>query len=123
MSNSKLTKIAEELSALTVVEMSELTTMLKKNWNVSDVTFAAAPAAEGGAAAAEKTSFDVFLTSVGESKMSVIKVIKDVTGLGLAESKALADKAPSEIKKGASKAEAEDMKAKLEAAGAKVDLK
>lgn len=122
MSNDKLTKIAEELSALTVVEMSELTTMLKTNWNVSDVTFAAAPAA-GVAAAAEKSSFDVFLSSVGENKMGVIKAIKDLTGLGLAESKALVDKAPSEVKKGASKAEAEDIKTKLEAVGAKVDLK
>ena len=121
-----LAKIVDQLSELSVLEAAELSTMLEEKWGVSA---AAAPvavaAAAGGAAAAadEKDEFDVVLASAGEAKINVIKEVRAITGLGLKEAKDLVDGAPKAIKEGASKAEAEEMKAKLEAAGATVELK
>ena len=121
-----LAKIVDQLSELSVLEAAELSTMLEEKWGVSA---AAAPvavaAAAGGAAAAadEKDEFDVVLASAGDAKINVIKEVRAITGLGLKEAKDLVDGAPKSIKEGVAKAEAEDMKAKLEAAGAKVELK
>ena len=109
-------KIAEELSTLTVLEAAELATLLEDKWGVS----AAAPVA---VAAAEKTDFDVVLKSAGGNKIAVIKEVRGITGLGLKEAKDLVEGAPKPLKEGASKEEAEEMKAKLEAAGAEVELK
>ena len=123
-----LAKIVDDLSALTVLEASELSKMLEEKWGVS----AAAPvavAAAGGAAAApaaaaeEKTEFDVVLAAFGDNKINVIKEVRAITGLGLGEAKALVEGAPKTVKEGVAKAEAEDIKKKLEAAGAKVELK
>ncbi|HEY8593682.1 MAG TPA: 50S ribosomal protein L7/L12 [Devosiaceae bacterium] len=122
-----LAKLVDELSSLTVLEASELSKMLEEKWGVS----AAAPvavAAVGGAAAPaeaaeEQTEFDVILASFGDQKINVIKEVRGITGLGLGEAKALVEGAPKAVKEGVSKAEAEDIKAKLEAAGAKVELK
>jgi large subunit ribosomal protein L7/L12 len=124
-----LAKIVDDLSALTVLEASELSKMLEEKWGVSaaaPVAVAAAPGAGGAAPAAaaeEKTEFDVVLTAFGDNKINVIKEVRAITGLGLGEAKALVEGAPKTVKEGASKAEAEDIKKKLEAAGAKVDLK
>jgi large subunit ribosomal protein L7/L12 len=123
-----LAKLVDDLSALTVLEASELSKLLEEKWGVSaaaPVAVAAAPAAGGGAAAAaeEKTEFDVILASFGDNKINVIKEVRAITGLGLGEAKALVEGAPKAIKEGANKAEAADIKAKLEAAGAKVELK
>ena len=122
-----LAKIVDDLSALTVLEASELSKMLEEKWGVSAAApVAVAAAGAGGAAAApaeEKTEFDVILASFGDNKINVIKEVRAITGLGLGEAKALVEGAPKAIKEGASKAEAEDIKKKLEAAGAKVDLK
>jgi large subunit ribosomal protein L7/L12 len=120
-----LAKLVDDLSALTVLEASELSKMLEEKWGVSaaaPVAVAAAPAA-AAAPAEEKTEFDVILASFGENKINVIKEVRAITGLGLGEAKALVESAPKAIKEGASKAEAEDIKAKLEGAGAKVELK
>lgn len=123
-----LAKLVDDLSALTVLEASELSKMLEEKWGVSaaaPVAVAAAPAAGGAAAAPaeEKTEFDVILAAFGDNKINVIKEVRAITGLGLGEAKALVEGAPKAVKEGASKAEAEDIKAKLEAAGAKVELK
>ena len=124
-----LAKLVDDLSALTVLEASELSKLLEEKWGVSaaaPVAVAAAGPAAGGAAAAaaeEKTEFDVILASFGDNKINVIKEVRAITGLGLGEAKALVEGAPKAVKEGASKAEAEDIKKKLEAAGAKVDLK
>ncbi len=121
-----LAKIVEELSALTVLEASELSKMLEEKWGVSAAAPVAVAAAGGGAAAApveEQTEFNVILVAFGEQKLNVIKEVRAITGLGLAESKALVEGAPKPVKEGVSKAEAEQLKAKLEAAGAKVELK
>jgi large subunit ribosomal protein L7/L12 len=123
-----LAKLVDDLSALTVLEASELSKMLEEKWGVSaaaPVAVAAAPAAGGAAAAPaeEKTEFDVILTSFGDNKINVIKEVRAITGLGLGEAKALVEGAPKAVKEAAPKAEAEDIKKKLEAAGAKVDLK
>jgi len=123
-----LAKLVDDLSALTVLEASELSKMLEEKWGVSaaaPVAVAAAPAPGGAAAPAaeEKDEFDVILTSFGDNKINVIKEVRAITGLGLGEAKALVEGAPKPIKEGAPKAEAEDIKKKLEAAGAKVDLK
>jgi large subunit ribosomal protein L7/L12 len=124
-----LAKLVDDLSALTVLEASELSKMLEEKWGVSaaaPVAVAAAPGAGGAAPAAaaeEKTEFDVVLTSFGDNKINVIKEVRAITGLGLGEAKALVEGAPKTVKEGANKAEAADIKAKLEAAGAKVDLK
>ena len=121
-----LAKIVDDLSALTVLEASELSKLLEEKWGVSaaaPVAVAAAPAAGAAAAVEEKTEFDVILASFGDNKINVIKEVRAITGLGLGEAKALVEGAPKAIKEGASKAEAEDIKTKLEAAGAKVELK
>ena len=119
-----LAKLVEELSALTVMEAADLSKMLEEKWGVSAAAAVAAPAAGGAAAAAEeKTEFDVILVEAGANKINVIKEIRAITSLGLKEAKDLVDGAPKTVKEGAPKAEAEEIKAKLEAAGAKVELK
>ena len=122
-----LEKIVEELSALTVMEAAELSKMLEEKWGVSAAAPVAVAAAAGGgeaaAAAEEKDEFDVILASFGEQKINVIKEVRGSTGLGLGEAKALVEGAPKAVKEGVNKAEAEDIKAKLEAAGATVELK
>ncbi len=119
-----LAKLVEELSALTVMEAADLSKMLEEKWGVSAAAAVAAPAAGGAAAAAEeKTEFDVVLVEAGANKINVIKEIRAITALGLKEAKDLVDGAPKTVKEGAPKAEAEEIKAKLEAAGAKVELK
>ena len=122
---ANITKIADELSALTVMEAAELSKLLEEKWGVSAAApVAAAPvAAAAGEAVAEKTEFDVILASSGDKKIEVIKVVRALTNLGLKEAKDLVDAAPSSLKRGVSKAEADDIKAKLEAAGAKVEVK
>lgn len=118
-------KIVEELSALTVMEAAELSKALEEAWGVSAAAaVAAAPAAAaGGEAAAEKTEFDVVLASAGSSKIGVIKEVRGITGLGLKEAKELVEGAPKAVKEGVSKDEAEEIKTKLEAAGATVEVK
>ena len=118
---SDLNKIIEDLSKLTVVEAAELSKQLEEKWGVS-AAVAAAPAA-AAAAGEEKSEFTVFLTSFGEKKINVIKEVRGITGLGLKEAKDLVEAAPKEVKAGVAKKDAEEMKAKLEAAGAKVELK
>ena len=122
-----LAKLVDDLSALTVLEASELSKLLEEKWGVSAAAPVAGAAVAGGAAAPEaaeeKTEFDVILASYGENKINVIKEVRAITGLGLGEAKALVEAAPKAVKEAASKAEAEDIKAKLEAAGAKVELK
>jgi large subunit ribosomal protein L7/L12 len=122
-----LSKIVTELSALTVLEAAELSKMLEEHWGVSAAAPVAAAAAGGAAAPAEaveeKTEFDVILTAVGDKKIEVIKEVRAITALGLKEAKDLVEAAPKAVKEGVSKAEAEDIKKKLEAAGAKVDIK
>ncbi|KGB52463.1 50S ribosomal protein L7/L12 [Sphingopyxis sp. PAMC25046] len=122
-----LAKIVEDLSALTVLEAAELSKLLEEKWGVSAAA-AVAVAAPGGAGAAapaaeEKDEFDVILTGDGGQKINVIKEVRAITGLGLGEAKALVEGAPKAVKEGASKAEAEELKKKLEAAGATVELK
>jgi large subunit ribosomal protein L7/L12 len=120
-----LAKIVDDLSALTVLEASELSKMLEEKWGVSAAAPAAAagPAASAAAPVEEKTEFDVILVSFGENKINVIKEVRAITGLGLGEAKALVESAPKAIKEGINKTESADIKAKLEAAGAKVELK
>ena len=115
-----IAKLLEEIDSLTVIELSELVKGIEEKYGVSAVA-AAAPAA-GAAAAEEKTSFNVVLKEVGANKIAVIKVVRDVTGLGLKEAKDLVDGAPKTVKEGASKDEAESMKAKFEEAGATIEL-
>jgi large subunit ribosomal protein L7/L12 len=119
---SDLNKIIEDLSKLTVVEAADLSKQLEEKWGVT-AAVAAAPAAAGGAAGEEKTEFTIFLTSFGDKKINVIKEVRSITGLGLKEAKDLVEAAPKEVKVGVAKKEADEMKAKLEAAGAKVELK
>ena len=127
MASENVTAVIEEIKALTVLELSELVHALEEEFGVSAAAAVAAPAAggaAGGAAAAEeKTEFDVVLTEVGAEKIKVIKEVRGITNLGLAEAKALVEAAPKAIKEGVSKDEAEAMKAQLEAVGAKVELK
>jgi large subunit ribosomal protein L7/L12 len=119
-----LAKLVDELSALTVMEAADLSKMLEEKWGVSAAAaVAAAPAAGGAAAQEEKTEFDVILAEAGANKTNVIKEIRAITGLGLKEAKDLVDGAPKTVKEAAPKAEADEIKAKLEAAGAKVELK
>ena len=120
-----LEKIADELSALTVLEAADLAKLLEDKWGVSASAPVAVAAASGEAApAAEvKTEFDVMLSSIGEKKINVIKEVRAVTGLGLKEAKDLVEAAPSLVKEGASEAEANEIKAKLEAAGATAEIK
>ena len=119
---SDLNKIIEDLSKLTVVEAAELSKQLEEKWGVS-AAVAAAPAAGAAAGGEEKTEFTVFLSAFGDKKISVIKEVRAITGLGLKEAKDLVEAAPKEVKAGVAKKDAEEMKAKLEAAGAKVELK
>jgi large subunit ribosomal protein L7/L12 len=123
MSNN-LENIAETLSSLTVLELSELSKMLEEKWGVSAAAAVAvaAPAADGAAAAEEKTDFNIVLKSFGDNKISVIKEVRGVTGLGLKEAKELVEGAPKTLKEGVAKEEAEEIKKKLEAAGATVEL-
>lgn len=125
MASEKITAIVEELKTLSVLELSELVKAVEEEFGVSAAAavVSAGPAAGGAAAAEEKTEFDVVLASFGDAKMAVIKAVKDVCGLGLKEAKELVEAAPKAIKEGASKAEAEEIKAKLEEAGAKIELK
>jgi large subunit ribosomal protein L7/L12 len=116
-------QIMEAIENMTVLELADLVKALEEKFGVSAAAPVAAAPAAGGAAAAEQTEFDVVLTDVGASKINVIKVVREITGLGLKEAKALVDAAPKAIKEKASKADADDVKAKLEAAGAKIELK
>ena len=122
-----LDKIVEELSSLTVLEAAELSKLLEEKWGVSAAApvavAAAGGAAAGGEAEAEKDEFDVILAAAGEKKINVIKEVRGITGLGLKEAKDLVEGAPKPVKEGVNKAEAEELKAKLEAAGATVELK
>ena len=125
MASEKITALIEEVKALTVLELSELVHALEDEFGVSAaapvaVAAAAAPAAE---AAEEKTEFDVVLASFGDEKIKVIKAVREITGLGLADAKALVEAAPKAIKEGVSKDEAEELKKTLEEVGAKVELK
>ena len=118
-----LNKIIDELSTLTVVEAAELSKKLEEKWGVTPMA-AAAPAAAGAAAAAEdKDDFSIMLVSAGDKKINVIKEVRAITGLGLKEAKDLVEAAPKEVKGGVAKKDAEEFKKKLEAAGAKVELK
>ena len=124
--SAKLEKIIEDLSGLTILEASELTKALEEKWGVSAaapvMAMAAAPVEGAAAAAEEKTEFNVVLKAAGSQKIAVIKEVRAITGLGLAEAKKLVDEAPKPVKEGVSKDEAEEMKKKLEAAGATVEL-
>ena len=125
MASEKITAIIEELKGLTVLELSELVHAVEDEFGVSAAAAVAVagPAADGGAAAAEQTEFDVVLKAAGGNKIAVIKVVREVTGLGLKEAKALVDGAPKTLKEAVSKDEAEEIKSKLEEAGAEVELK
>ena len=120
-----IAKLVEELSKLTVLEAAELAKALEEEWGVSAAAAVAvaAPAAEAGAAAEEKTEFDVILTGDGGKKIQVIKEVRAITGLGLTEAKALVESAPKALKEGVNKTEAEDIKKKIEEAGGTVELK
>ena len=124
MASEKIIAMIEEVKALTVLELSELVHALEEEFGVSAAAMAA-PAAAGAAAPAaeEKTEFDVVLTDVGAEKIKVIKVVREITGLGLAEAKAAVEAAPKALKEGISKEDAEALKAKLEEVGAKVEIK
>ena len=127
MASEKVLNLMEEVKGLTVLELSELVKALEEEFGVSAsapmAMAAAAPAAGGETAAAEKTDFDVMLESAGAQKIKVIKAVREITGLGLKEAKELVDNAPKPIKEGASKEEAEEIKTKLEEVGAVVELK
>lgn len=120
-------KFAEELVNLTVKEVQELAQVLKEEYGIEPAAAAAvavaAPAAGGAEAAAEQTQFDVILTSAGQAKLQIVKVVKEITGLGLKEAKDLVDKVPAPVKEKVSKAEAEQVKAQLEEAGGEVEVK
>ena len=121
-----LNKIIEDLSSLTVVEAAELSKQLEEKWGVTAAAAVAAPAAgaaAGGAPAEEKSEFTIVLASAGDKKINVIKEVRAITALGLKEAKDLVEGAPKEVKSGVNKKEAEEIKQKLEAAGAKVELK
>ena len=124
MASEKITAMIEEVKALTVLELSELVKALEEEFGVSAAAMAAPAAGAAAAAPAEeKTEFDVVLAEIGSEKIKVIKVVREVTGLGLAEAKAMVEAAPKAIKEGISKEDAEALKAKLEEVGAKVELK
>ncbi len=125
MASEKILKFVEEVKGLTVLELNELVKAIEEEFGVSAAApvMVAGPAAGAPAAAEEKSEFDVILTSAGASKMGVIKLVKEITGLGLKEAKELVDNAPKPIKEAVSKADAEEMKKKLEDAGASVELK
>ena len=126
MASEKITNIVEELKTLTIIEVAELVKAIEEEFGVSAAAatvVAAAPAADGAAAAAEKDEYDVILVDAGASKMGVIKVVRELTGLGLKESKEIVDGAPKAVKEKVSQADADAAKEALEAAGAKVELK
>ncbi|MDO4831357.1 MAG: 50S ribosomal protein L7/L12 [Clostridia bacterium] len=125
MASEKITAIIEELKGLTVLELSELVHAVEDEFGVSAAAAVAVagPAADGGAAAAEQTEFDVILKGAGGNKIAVIKAVREITGLGLKEAKAVVDGAPKTVKEAVSKDDAEAMKTKLEEAGAEVELK
>ena len=118
----KIEKILEEIDSLTVIELSELVKEIEEKYGVSAAAVAAPVAGGAAAAAEEKTNFDVVLKETGANKIAVIKVVRDVTGLGLKEAKDLVEGAPKTVKEGAEKAEAEEIKAKFVEAGAVVEL-
>ncbi len=118
-----LNKIIEDLSSLTVAEAAELSKQLEEKWGVTPITAAAPVAAGGDAPAEDKDDFTIMLVSAGDKKINVIKEVRAATSLGLKEAKDLVEGAPKEVKSGVNKKEAEEIKAKLEAAGAKVELK
>ena len=121
---SDLNKIVDQLSKLTVVEAAELSKQLEEKWGVTAIApVAAAPAAGTAPAVEEKTEFTIFLTATGDKKINVIKEVRAITGLGLKEAKDLVEAAPKQVKAGVTKKDAEEAKKKLEAAGAKVELK
>ncbi len=122
MASEKIIKFVEDIKSLSVLELKELVDAIQEEFGVTAVV-AAAPAAGAAPAAAEKTEFDVILASFGDNKMGVIKAVKDILGLGLKESKEFVEAAPKAVKEGASKAEADEIKEKLEAAGATVEIK
>ena len=120
---SDLNKIVDELSKLTVVEAAELSKQLEEKWGVTAAAPAAAAPAASAAPVEEKTEFTIFLAATGDKKINVIKEVRAITGLGLKEAKDLVEAAPKEVKTGVAKKDAEEAKKKLEAAGAKVELK
>lgn len=122
MASEKILNFIEEIKALSVLELAELVDAIQEEFGVT-AAVAAAPAAGGAVAAEEKTEFDVVLASFGDSKMPVIKAVKDALGLGLKEAKEVVESAPKALKEGVSKAEAEELKAKLEEAGATIEIK
>lgn len=124
--SEKVTKLIEDVKSLTVLELSELVKALEEEFGVSaaaPVAVAATPVAGGAAAAEEKTEFNVVLKSAGDNKIKVVKAVKDITGLGLKEAKAIVDEAPKTVKEKASKEAAEDIKKQLEELGAQVEIK
>ncbi len=124
--SEKVTKLIEDVKSLTVLELSELVKALEEEFGVSaaaPVAVAAAPVAGGAAAAEEKTEFDVVLKAAGDNKIKVVKAVKDITGLGLKEAKAIVDEAPKTVKEKVSKEAAEDIKKQLEELGAQVEIK
>ena len=123
MASEKVTAMIEEVKALTVLELSELVHALEETFGVSAAAAAVAAAPAAAAAVEEKTEFDVVMTDFGANKIAVIKEVRGITGLGLAEAKALVEGIPAKIKEAISKEDAEELKTKLEAAGAKVELK
>ncbi|MBU4541588.1 50S ribosomal protein L7/L12 [uncultured Acetobacterium sp.] len=128
MASEKVTQLIEDVKGLTVLELSELVKALEEEFGVSaaaPMAMMAAPAAGGGAAeeAEEQTEFDVILTAAGDQKIKVIKVVRELTGLGLKEAKALVDEAPKPVKEAATKEEADDIKAKIEEVGGSVEVK
>ena len=123
MASEKITNMIEEIKTLSVLELKELVDAIQEEFGVTAVVAAAGPAVAGGGEATEKTEFDVVMTSFGDSKMGVIKAVKDVCGLGLKEAKAFVESVPKAVKEGVSKSEAEEIKTKLEAAGATIEIK
>ena len=123
MASEKILNIVEEVKNLSVLELKELVDAIQEEFGVTAAIAAAPAAGAGTAAAAEKTEFDVVLASFGDAKMGVIKAVKEILGLGLKEAKEFVEAAPKTVKEGASKAEADELKAKLEEAGATVEIK
>ena len=123
MASEKILKFVEDIKGLSVLELKELVDAIQEEFGVTAAIAGAPAAGAGAAAAAEKTEFDVVLASFGDSKMGVIKAVKDILGLGLKEAKEFVEAAPKTVKEGASKAEADEIKAKLEEAGATVEIK
>lgn len=124
MASEKITKFIEDIKALTVLELNDLVKAIEEEFGVSAAAPVVVAGGEAGAGAAEeKSEFDVILADAGASKMGVIKIVKEATGLGLKESKEIVDNTPKPLKEGVSKEEAEELKAKLEEAGAKVEIK